>query len=408
MRARWAVTATFFINGLTLASYINRIPSLKAQHGFSDTQLGVVMTAFGLSALLSMQFVGGLVARFGSARLMRAGLLVMPFAIVAVGYAPGTASLVATLIVLGAVHGAVDVSMNAHAVAVERLLGRPVLNGCHAAWSISAVVAALVGAAVIRAGGPPGPHFVGVAVFALVAGLVATSGLLPPSADRPPGAPTAEQTAEQLDGPAADRPKASGRAGWTPAVVRFGAMGFGVMLCEAAVVSWSGVYLHDRRGATLAAAALGFAAYTVCQTVGRLVGDRLTARFGGAVVFRTGAAIAAAGAVALLARSAPVAIVGFGVIGLGESVLLPLVYSAVGRAGGDAGRGAATYVARLTTFTYAGILIGPAAIGGLAAAITLTWTFAGLFPLLVALALNARRLAPAPPVHDEKVLKSNW
>ena len=54
-------------------------------------------------------------------------------------------------VVLGAVHGMLDVSMNAHAVAVERRLGRPIMNGCHAAWSVSAVVASLIGAALIAA-----------------------------------------------------------------------------------------------------------------------------------------------------------------------------------------------------------------------------------------------------------------
>src|SRR5689334_22972615 len=139
-RARWAITAVFGGNGLLIASLAVRTPSLQLDLGLSTGQLGLLSGMFGISAVVAMQSSGRLAARFGSAGLVRTATLVLPLALLAVGVAPGFVPLVVTQLVFGAFHGTLDVGMNAHAVAVEKALRRPILNTCHAAWSIGAVV----------------------------------------------------------------------------------------------------------------------------------------------------------------------------------------------------------------------------------------------------------------------------
>ena len=378
-RARWAITAVFFVNGLMLATYIVRIPSIKADMRLSDAGLGVVMTCFGAAALFTMQFVGPLVARFGSVRVIRLTLVLMPLVLVGIGAAGNVVLLAGAVVLMGMVHGTLDVAMNGHAVVVERFRDRPIMNSCHAAWSVSAVIASVVGASVIKAGVSPLDHFVVVGGLLLIAGLVASLGLLPASVDSVRRSPDGAKPA-----------RAGWRSGWTGPVLVFGLMGLTIMLGEAAVVSWSGVFLHENRGATLAVAAFGYTAFTVFQTAGRLIGDRLTARFGNETMFRASGVIAVIGLlVVVLARSQAITIVGFAILGMGMSVLVPLIFSAVGHAGGD-GPGAATFVSRVTTFTYAGILLGPALIGWFAQAFGMTWTFAGIIPLMVGVVLAAR------------------
>ncbi|AVT37195.1 MFS transporter [Plantactinospora sp. BB1] len=380
-RARWAVTAVFFVNGLLMTSYIARLPGLKTEHRLSDGELGLVLTVYGVAAVLTMQLVGVFVARFGSVRVIRLTLVGLPVALVGVGLAGGAVQLGLAVLVLGTVIGVLDVSMNAHAVAVERVRGRPIMNGCHAAWSLSAATGSLVAAGFTRAGVSPTGHFLAVGAVCLVAGLLITAWLLPPSADHVPRSPDRK------------RVRPGWRAGWTRTLLLFGAMGFVTMVAEATVISWSGVFLHDYHDATLALAPLGLTAFTACQTAGRLVGDRLHVRYGAPALFRAGGVLAVCGlAVVLLVPSPTAAIAGFGLLGLGGSVLLPLVFSAVGHAGGD-GPGAATFLSRFSTFTYAGILIGPALVGWSAELVGLGWTLAGLVPLLVGVVLNARLIA---------------
>jgi len=404
VRGRWAVTAIFFLNGLTLSTYLVRVPSLKVDHHLSTGQLGLVSTVFGAAALVTMQFVGALVARYGSALLIRLTMFALPLVLVGVGFTHGFLGLAVAAIVFGAVHATTDVSMNAHAVAVERRLGRPVMSGCHAAWSVSAVIASGIGAAMLAAGVPPLAHFVGVAALVLVAGLAVGRFLLPASADRAEaaGQAAAGQAAAGRDGdegaPAPDRENR--RAGWLGGgLLVLGLTGFVLMIAEGSALVWSGVYLHDSRGASLAVASTAVTAYTACQTAGRLAGDRLTMRYGSARLFLVSGLVATVGLTVAVLSPHPLGVVaGYAIAGIGGSALLPLTFSAAGHAGGT-GPGAAAFVARFSTFTYSGVLIGPAIMGWVAELIGLQWTLGLLVPLValvtivLANRLPRRRLA---------------
>ena len=237
---RWAITAVFLLNGLTLASYLVRLPSLKLDHGLSNGQLGLLGTVFGASALVAMQFVGALVARFGSARIIRLTLLVLPIVLMGIGLCRGVGELFGAVAVLGMVHGMLDVAMNAHAVAVERLRQRPIMSGCHAAWSVSAVIASLLGAALIRARVHLGVHLFAVGLVVIAAGLVVGRFLLPATID--------QRTEPQTRQPRWYGLPASWRTGWTRPLVLLGGTGLVLMICDGAALAWSGVFLHDSRG----------------------------------------------------------------------------------------------------------------------------------------------------------------
>jgi hypothetical protein len=165
-----------------------------------------------------------------------------------------------------------------------------------------------------------------------------------------------------------------------------------VLTCEAAVANWSGILLHDHRGASLGVASLGYVAFSGCQTAGRLVGDRMRARRPAPVLVRAGAAVGAAGLVLVLLSPWPaLSVVGFAVLGAGLAMPLPVLYGVVGHLG------AAPAIARFTTMTYSGILLAPPAIGWFAEAFGLEPTLAALVPALATVAALATRATTTPP-----------
>ncbi|MGW6754120.1 MFS transporter [Streptomyces sp. NPDC055006] len=382
---RWPATAVFFLNGLALSTYVVRLGSLKDKHHLSDGQLGLIGMVFAVAALACMQGVGLLTARVGTRPVLRTSLLVMPVLLALVGVVGGAVELVVVVAALGAVHGTTDTVMNTHAVAIERRLGRPILNGCHAAWSVSAVVASLATAVLERAGISFATHLVAAAAVLMAGGLLLGPLLVETGTGDRARASTPEPRRLGL------------RGGWSPEVVALGLTGTALMVCEGAALGWSAIFLHDSRGASLGLAATAVTAYTGAQAVGRVIGDRLTLRYGAPVLFRAGGLVAACGlAMALLSPNPIAAIGGFAVAGAGASVLIPLAYSAVGQAKADSPE-AATLISRFTTFTYAGTLLGPAAIGWAAELAGLTWTLAALIPVLCAVALLSR--LPGRPQH---------
>ncbi|MCT7355164.1 MFS transporter, partial [Streptomyces sp. 15-116A] len=159
-----------------------------------------------------------------------------------------------------------------------------------------------------------------------------------------------------------------------------GALAAASLLGEGAAADWAAVHLHTLH-ATTALGATAFALYSAGMAIGRLTGDRLTAAIGAPAVVRTGAALAAVGlATGVLVDSVPAALAGWAVFGLGLSGTVPSLITAAGRHGPRA-------VATVSVTGYLGLLAGPAVIGALASATTLSMAL--LLPALLAAALAA-------------------
>lgn len=384
VQARWAVTTVFGINGLLIASFAVRTPSLKQDLDLTAGQLGLLGALFGVAGVLAMQMSGALTARFGGRRIVWITAPALPVLLIGIGLAPEFLAMAVAQMAFGAVHGILDVSMNVHAVAVERASKRRIMSGCHGAWSIGSIIGALVGSGAAHVGMSRTEHFTLLAAVLVPAALVAGRFLLPTRADRGP------EKAESLGGR-----WTSWRTGWTRTLLVFGAMGVMVMTAEVAVADWSGVFLHEDRQASLGLAGLAYVAFAICQTTPRLVGDRIQARVSATRLLRWSGLTAAAGmAVVVLSPSPWLGIAGFGIVGLGVSLALPVLFGAVGHYGaeltGGSDAGAAAMVSRFSTMTYSGILVGPAVIGWIADSIGLPWTLALMIPFLLGVAAAAR------------------
>jgi len=365
----------FLTNGLLYASYFVRIPALKAQYALSDGRLGLFLLLPAAGAFLTTPLAGAVAARIGSRPLIRWATVILPVSLLGLALAGRHLAFALVLLVFGAVNGFMDVAMNTHALAAERVLGRPIMSGCHAGWSIGALVGSAAGGLAIKAELSPATHF-GVAA-ALLIGLAIAVGrfLVPAAADRP---------IRPRTGPA--------KHGWTRRIVVLAAVSTAILLTEAAVGAWSGIYLHDVLNATPAAAALGFIGFSVCQTAARLVGDRIQLALGTVRLVLASSIVATAGlALAVLSRWPGPAIAGFATLGLGVAVLLPIIFRTAARSGGRAG--AAPALAKVNTFTYGGALAGPVLIGWSAEIAGLRTTFAAMLVMLaVALAAGGRHL----------------
>ncbi|MYV53462.1 MFS transporter [Streptomyces sp. SID3212] len=382
-RARWAAPAPFLIAGLLFANYYLRMPSLKTEYALSNGQLGLFLLLPVVTGLVTLQTAGALVARFGSGPIARTTMVALPLSLAGIALAGDRVQFGAALLVFGAVNGLVDVSMNAHAIAVERALERPIMNSCHAAWSIGTMVGAVLGGIAVKTGLSFTQHFLLVSVVLAVIGAVAGRSMLPGSAD---------QGKKEADG---KRERVGWRDGWTPRVVVLGLTGTVVLVSESAVGDWSGIFLRDELGATLATASLAYIAFSFCQTGGRLVGDRLNQKYGPSVLVRWGGAIAVAGLTVVVFSPTPaVAVVGFGLHGAGLSVIVPIIFSAVGHGAADGETGSATAaLAKVNTLTYGGFLAGPMLVGLFADGFGLTMTLAGLLVVLaVTVSTGLRRV----------------
>ncbi|WP_141575197.1 MFS transporter [Actinomadura sp. WMMA1423] len=350
--ARLATFAYFALAGFLLGMWIVHIPPIEHRTGIDHAVLGRLLLLLGAGALVGMRIAGPLADRAGARRVVPASAATAAAALVLPGLAPGAWTLGAALLLLGACHGALDVAMNAHAVQVERGYGRPIMAAFHATFSLGGVLAALVGARTLSWGWSPAATFGAVALLSTAAGAAAAPVLL-----RSGGAPAS--------GAAPVRRR-------TPRRIRgLAALAFMIMLCEGVANDWSALHLRGL-DASPGTAALAFGAFSTAMTGGRLLADRLAARYGPVAVLRNGAGLAAFGlAVAALSTGEAAALAGWAVLGAGLSGAVPQLFSAAGhhdRAASGAN------VSRVAGLGYLGMLAGPAVIGPLTRAMPLGLT----------------------------------
>ncbi|MET8049354.1 MFS transporter [Streptosporangium sp. NPDC005286] len=348
--ARTGAVLTFVLAGLMCGSMTVRIPALSDKLGLSEASVGVTLLVWGLGALITMQSMRAVMARFGSRSILRVAAPLTAATLALLAVAPSFPLAVAASGLFGMAFGAVDVAMNAQGSAVERAYGRPLMNGMHAGWCAGAIGAGLLGTAAIAAGLSITAHLVLIALLALPATVLISRTYLPDPTVVSGTAPTAP------------------RRRMPPVIYLLGVIAFCAFMVEGTVADWNGLYLRDALGAPEAVAALGYPIFEAGMLAGRLAGDRVRARFGArGMMVASGLATAATFGVVITAPSAPVALAAMLFVGVAVATVSPMAMSLAGEATGTPGPA----IAQTGAMGYAGLLLGPVIIGFLSDLATL-------------------------------------
>lgn len=358
----------FFIAGVGVAAWAPLVPYAKARAGLDDGTLGLLLLCLGVGSIIAMPVAGALAARFGCRRVLTVGTLLIALSLPLLATVSGMAALVATLFVFGAGLGAVDSTANLQAVIVERASGKTMMSGFHGLFSLGGILGAAGVAGLLGLGLSPLGATLAVVVLILAALIKAAPHLLTQRMQSP--------------GPAFAVPHG--------VVLFIGVLCFIVFLAEGAMLDWSAVYLTAERGLDTAYAGLGYAAFALTMTVGRLTGDAIVRRVGAKRVIVWGGLTAAAGlALATLVPAWEAALIGYALVGAGCSNIVPVLYTAVGK---QTLMPESIAIPAITTLGYAGILAGPALIGFIAHGSSLNLAFMLVAWLLLGVAASARVL----------------
>jgi predicted MFS family arabinose efflux permease len=372
LKQRVSTRLAFLAAGMAMSSWAPLVPYAQARTGVEAAQLGLLLLCLGIGSLLAMPVTGILAARFGCRRvILLSGLgccAVFPF----LAIAPSAPLLALALFLFGATIGTLDVSMNVQAVIVEKDYGGALMSGFHGLFSVGGIVGAGSMSAMLWLGMDIVSASVAMTIAVALVLLAAGPNLLRE-------APAAERDAPLLVVPRG-------------AVVLIGVLCMFVFLAEGAVLDWSAVLLTNG-GMSGAQGGLGYAAFSVAMTIGRLNGDRIVQRWGGRRIMLLGGLASALGfLLVVLAPSAWLALPGFVLIGCGASNIVPVLFTA---AGSQRDMPASLAVSAISAIGYAGILAGPGVIGFVAHAVGLQWAFAALACGMLVVALSGSSVAPA-------------
>ena len=358
----------FFIAGFGLAAWAPLVPYAKARAGLDEATLGLLLLCLGAGSILAMPISGLLATRFGCRRVLVVGTILICLSLPLLATASTLPLLIATLFMFGAGLGAVDSTVNLQAVIVERASGRHMMSGFHGLFSFGGIAGAAGVSALLALGLSPLWAIAAVIVLILAALAKAAPHLLP--------------YGSESSGPAFAVPHG--------VVLFIGVLCFIVFLAEGAMLDWSAVFLTTEKSLGEAYAGLGYAAFALTMTVGRLLGDTIVRRLGARRVIILGGLFAALGmALATLAPNWELSLLGYALVGVGCSNIVPVLYTAVGK---QTVMPESIAVPAITTLGYAGILAGPAAIGFIAHASSLSLAFLLITALLLGVAISGRRV----------------
>ncbi|WP_340052074.1 MFS transporter [Pseudomonas proteolytica] len=358
----------FFIAGFGIAAWAPLVPYAKARAQLNEGTLGLLLLCLGVGSIIAMPVAGALASRFGCRRVLSAGTILLCVALPMLATVSSIPLLMAGLFLFGAGLGTVDSTVNLQAVIVERASGKTMMSGFHGLFSLGGIVGAAGVSALLGLGFSPLSATLVVIVITLAALLKAAPHLLP--------------YGSESSGPAFAIPHG--------VVLFIGCLCFIVFLAEGAVLDWSAVFLSDERGLDEAYAGLGYAAFALTMTIGRLTGDAIVRRLGAKRVIVIGGLLATAGM--LLATLLPAwetALLGYALVGAGCSNIVPVLYTAVGK---QTIMPEHIAVPAITTLGYAGILAGPALIGFIAHGSSLSVAFVLIAVLLLGVAISGKIL----------------
>ncbi|MEI6584138.1 MAG: MFS transporter [Chitinophagia bacterium] len=349
---RWAVAAIFFASGLTFASWASRIPEVQAMHHLSNGELGGVLFALPAGSLISLPLWGWMIAKYGSKTMLLSGITLYVLLLLLISLAGSIGQLWVILFLFGMIGNLCNISVNTQAVAVEKLYGRSIMAGFHAIWSLAGFTGAAVGNLLIAFNATLFLHFLVIGILATLLVIVVNTRLLQGDAQT--------QSASFIVRPNKEL--------WL-----LGLIAFCCMACEGAMFDWTGVYFQKVVNVPRQLVALGYTAFMSTMAGGRFLGDWIITRFGKRQVLQASGLLIFSGLLlAVLFPFLLFAILGFMLVGLGVSSVIPVVYSA---AGNSQNLAPSVALATVSSIGFIGFLIGPPIIGFIAEILSLRWSF---------------------------------
>ena len=375
-RIRYAVLSFFLAQGLCFSSWASRIPDVKAMFDVYDVfYWGLVVFLIPVGNFVAIPLAGVLVSRLGSRVRVQARVFGYAWSLFLIGAVSSIYALGVCLFSFGVFWNMCDISLNTQGIVIERLFGRTIMASFHGGWSLAACLGAVIGFFMIMAGVPPFIHF---SVSALLILLIILCGRRYLQDDRVRQFEEVEVKEEkgQKETPALlsfiRKPELI--------LIQFGLAGLFGLIVESAMFDWSGLYFESVLQVPKSLQ-IGFLVFMVMMTVGRFLANWAYGRLGkqrvlqlaGAFIF-IGFFVSAllGGVFDNMILKVVVNSLGFMLVGLGISCVVPTIYSLVG-AKSHTPVGIALTI--LSSISFVGSLVAPVLIGAISKAFDLEYAY---------------------------------
>ncbi len=346
----------------TWAIYIPRITE-KLQ--ITEGELGFAVFFLALGTLTIIPFVPRLVNLMGLGKALALAVSLVFISFIGPFAATAYFWLCASLYAIGICTGLLDVTMNTLVSELEKRDEVQFMSASHGFFSLGGMLGAGVGTLLKPVMPSALLHIIIVAAALLIANLILVRNYLNIKVQTP-------------------RREEGFKLKNLRPLVGLAAIGFLVMAAEGAIVDWSALYLERVALASATVFGLGYAVFNAMMALGRFFGDKVSTDYGSRPILILGCFIAALGFGLVLTANTWIAIIGFGIVGIGLSVVVPELFRYSGNLNGvEASEG----ISFVSGVGFLGLLTGPVFLGFLAQTFNLKSSFIALMCFVFVAAL---------------------
>lgn len=372
---RLATRLSFFSLGFATAAWAPLIPFAQQRLNLNHADFGLLLLCMGIGSMIAMPATGALVKRWGCRPLIALALMLLMVLLPSLTMWSSIVSMAVALFIFGSAAGCLGVAINLQAVVVEKHSVRALMSSFHGMCSLGGLTGAMLVTALLAVGLSPLMSTLSVVMILLVIGGVAI--------------PSCLTSFEQDEKPHEDTTQAPKKL-YRPdgIILLIGMMCFIAFLSEGAAMDWGGIYLTSKYQLNPAFAGLAYTFFALSMTTGRFAGHVLLKQWGEKNIVTYSAIGAGIGmAIIVTAPVWQVVVLGYAILGLGCSNIVPVMFSRVGRQNNMSKAAALSLV---STIAYTGSLSGPALIGLIGEWAGLSTVLTGVGVLLFVIALLNR------------------
>ncbi|BAO56040.1 membrane protein mosC [Nonlabens marinus S1-08] len=372
-RNYFAPSWVFSSVNILIGTWILYIPHIKMKFALDDSQVGFALFFTAIGLLISIPFVPYLNKKLGVGRSTQIGILVLAVLFNLPLLAANYISLCGSLLLTGILSGFTSTSMNSLVSIIENRNNNNFMSAAHGFFSLGGFLGAGIGSFLILQFSNPSYHML------LMSSLVIVTNLF-----------LSKNYSAIKEAPQSEHQEKTNIFKNINPVFGLSIIAFIIFFNEGAVEHWSNLFLFDMVQVTESQAGYGFVIFSLTMTLGRFLGDGVSRRLGSIKTMGAGLIIAAMAYLLILTADLFISVLGFGVLGLGISVIIPELFRMAGR---SKQLSTSVAISVVSGIGFLGFLVGPVLLGFISNWSSLMMSYVFLLLLIItAFALVVFRL----------------
>ena len=327
---------------IIMGTWVLYLPHIKIKFLLNDEQIGEALFFLALGLLISIPLIPIINKKIGVGRSTILGIICFAFSFNLPLIVSSYFFLCASLFIVGLFSGFTDVSVNAVIAALEKKDSKNLMSSAHGFFSLGGFLGAGIGSFLLGILLSPKLHMLLITLFILMTNIFFSKYYIGIKSKKQPELENKNQFH------------------FIPKLIGLSLVAFIIMCNEGAVEHWSNIFFYDIVEVSEIISGFGFIAFSFFMTLGRFLGDGFSKKIGGDKLILTGIGIAIVGFILVISTLFYLSVLGFGIIGLGLSVIIPELFRMASKTKGVP---PSVGISVVTGVGYVGFLLGPIIIG---------------------------------------------